>query len=106
MSKLKGRDPGGGGATRKKMPRAPGNAVRVPGGGGVDDTGGDAVARQITRLSLDERPPHSAMNPERNNEDVNVPGARREQHETGKPLRSMGMKRSKGLRGSKRSATR
>lgn len=106
MSKLTGRKPGKGAVSRKKMSTAPGNATRVPGGGGVDDTGGDAVARQITRLSLDERPPHSAMNPERNNEDVNVPGARREHHEQGRPLRSMNMKRSKGLRGRKRSATR
>ena len=101
--KLKGRDPGGGGARGKSMSKAKGNAIppKALRGGGVDDTGGSAVANQLTRLSKDERPPHSSMNADRNPEDVFQPGDRRMNAEQGRPLAAgrTEIRRNKGLRG-------
>jgi len=108
--KLTGREPGAGGATRKTMPKAKGNAIppKTQRGGGVDDTGGDKVATQLTRLSADERPPHSSMSATRNMDDVFQPGVRRDVQETGTPLgaRLVTSRLSKGLRGGRRLASR
>ena len=105
MSRLTGRDPGAGGAKTKTMPKAKGNAIppRALKGGGLDNTKGDAPAPELTRLSAQERPPHSAMNATRNMEDVNQPGSRRTSAEQGPPL-AAGRSAGRGLkRGRRRS---
>jgi hypothetical protein len=108
--KLYGRHPGSGGVTRKSMPPAAGNKIppRTQTGGGLDDTGGDVVARQLTRLSVDERPPHSSMSATRNMDDVFQPGVRRDVAENSPPLgaRMVTSRLSKGLRGGRRVAKR
>lgn len=87
--RLKGRDPGSGGATRKSMPKAKGNAIppKALRGAGVDSPreGGEPAGR-LTSLTQAERPPHSAMNADRNTEDVQQPGPRRQRAEQGRPL--------------------
>jgi hypothetical protein len=92
----------GGAAPLTSLSKAPGNAIppRTQQGGGVDTVGGTAAAAQIARMSLDERPPHSALNPTRNADDLYQPGPRRQNAEQGRPLPGMGMTRQVGgLRG-------